>query len=332
MIIVDAMGGDKAPKSIVIGCLDALNEKDGFNVGVIGDKEKIEKIISGQKYPIDRLKIIPASQVVGNSDVPTKAFKEKKDSSMVKGISMVKNGEGDVFLSAGNTGALMTTALLTLGRIKGVDRPALSFFLPGKNGPVLIIDAGANTVCKPENFLQFGMMGAIYMKEVFGLDSPKIGLLNVGTENQKGNETIKQAYNLLDEADINFVGNVEGREVLSSVCDVVVCDGFVGNVLLKFSEGIAEFFINSLKGIYKSNFITKISFLIIKKKFKKFFSQIDYKEYGGVPLLGIAGKVMKAHGSSDQKAIKNAIFKAVDFAQSNVEYLMKQQFSRKDGD
>jgi glycerol-3-phosphate acyltransferase PlsX len=325
-ILLDAMGGDHAPESTVLGCIDALNQKSGFEVVLIGKEELIIKYLKGQDYPQERLHIVNASQVIENDDVPTKAYKEKKDSSMVKGVEMLKEGEGDVFLSAGNTGALMTTSLFTLGRIKGVDRPALSFYFPGKKGPVLIIDVGANTVCKPENYMQFGVMGSIYMREVLGIENPRVGLINVGTENQKGNEVIKVAYSLLEKSNINFTGNIEGRDIPESVVDVVVCDGFVGNVILKFSEGVAGFFVDSLKNIYKSNFLTKLSFLVIKKKFKKFFNQIDYKEHGGVPLLGIAGKVMKAHGSSDRKAIKSAVLKGTEFARSKAEEVIEEEF------
>jgi phosphate acyltransferase len=325
-ILLDAMGGDHAPASTVLGCIDALNQKAGFEVVLIGKKELILKHLKGENYPQERLHIVDASEVIENDDVPTKAFKEKKDSSMVKGVGLLKKGEGDVFLSAGNTGALMTTSLLTLGRIKGVDRPALSFYFPGKKGPVLIIDVGANTVCKPENYLQFGVMGSIYMKEVLGIESPKVGLINVGTEHHKGNDVIKVAHSLLEKANINFVGNIEGRDIPDCVVDVVVCDGFVGNVILKFSEGVAGFFVDSLKNIYGSNLLTKLSFLVIKKKFKKFFNQIDYKEHGGVPLLGIAGKVMKAHGSSDRKAIKSAVLKGTEFARSRAKELIEEEF------
>lgn len=329
-IIVDAMGGDKAPHAVVSGCVEAVLEKTGFTVILVGQKEKIEILLKNYTYPNERIQIEDARQIIESDDIPTKAFKEKQDSSMVKGIMLIKQKAGDVFLSAGNTGALMTCSLLTLGRIRGIDRPALSFYFPGKKGPVLIMDAGANTVCKPENLMQFGVMGSIYMREVLGIEKPRVGLLNVGTENQKGNENIKQAYQLLEESGTHFIGNVEGRDIPDSTADVIVCDGFVGNILLKFSEGVASFFVDSLKKIYGMNFLTKISFLAIRKPFKAFFKKIDYKEHGGVPLLGISGKVMKAHGSSDNRAIKNAVLKAVQFANSDSVEFIGKAFQRKD--
>lgn len=325
-IVVDAMGGDNAPDAIVNGCLNAINEVEGFNIDLVGREEDIRNILAQRTYNSARIRVVNAPEVILNEDVPTKAAKEKKNSSMVVGVQILKRKEGDVFLSAGNTGALMAVSLLNLGRIKGVDRPALSFFFPAKSGPVLIIDVGANTVCKPENFLQFGIMGSIYMSELFGMKNPRVGLINVGTENQKGNDNIKQAFSLLSCSTINFTGNIEGRDIPAGLVDVVVCDGFVGNVVLKFSEGIADFFIQSLKEIYKSNILTKLSFMFVKSRFKKFFKTIDYKEFGGVPLLGINGKVMKAHGSSNEKAIKNAVIKAFEFGKSNVVALMEAEF------
>lgn len=325
-IIVDAMGGDNAPEANVFGCVDAVNQVNGFEVILVGKEEEIHRLLSKSDYPKDRIKVVNALEVITNDDKPTKAAKEKKGSSMVVGVRMLKNKEGDVFVSAGNTGALMTVSLLNLGRIKGIDRPALSFFFPAKKGPVMVIDVGANTICKPENFLQFGIMGSIYMRELFGLMKPRVGLVNVGTEDQKGNDTIKHAFNLLNNSKINFMGNIESREIPNNGADVVVCDGFVGNVILKLSEGIAEFFISSLKSIFKANIVTKFAFVIVKKSFKKFFKSIDYREYGSTPLLGINGKVMKAHGSSDKKAIKHSIISAYRFGKSNVIDMIEEEF------
>lgn len=335
-IVVDAMGGDHAPFAAVQGAMDAVREQSGFTVILIGNQAELAPLLSHLSYPKDRIEILHTTERITNEDKPVKAAKEKKDSSMVVGAKMIKAGDGDVFLSAGNTGALMAVSLFNLGRIKGIDRPALSFFFPAKKGPVLVIDVGANTVCKPENYLQFGIMGSIYMQEMFRLDSPKVGLINVGTEDQKGNETLKQAFALLSDAKINFSGNVESRDIPYNVADVVVCDGFVGNVILKLSEGIAEFFVKSLKNIYQSNILTKISYLIVKKSFESFKKTIDYKEYGGVPLLGINGKVMKAHGSSNAKAFKNAILTAVRYGNSEVNQYIKKEFEnmggKKDGE
>jgi phosphate acyltransferase len=325
-IVVDAMGGDNAPYAIVNGCVNAVNEQNGFDITLVGKEEEITKILAKREYDKNRITIINALEVISSEDVPTKAVKEKKNSSMVVGVQILKRKEGDVFLSAGNTGALMAVSLLNLGRIRGVDRPALSFFFPAKTGPVLIIDVGVNLVCKPENYLQFGIMGSIYMSELFGIDKPRVAIINVGAEEQKGSETIKQAYSLLNSSKLNFTGNIEGREIPGGFADVVVCDGFLGNVLLKFSEGVADFFTQSLKSIYVSSILTKLSFVFVKKRFKKFYKSIDYKEYGGTPLLGINGKVIKAHGSSNEKAIKNAVIYAFSFGKSNVVGMIEEQF------
>ncbi|MCX7921815.1 MAG: phosphate acyltransferase PlsX [Clostridia bacterium] len=326
IILVDAMGGDNAPEAVVNGCIDAINELDGFDVMLLGDRDKIEKIIKERKFTNPRLKITHTSEVVTNEDAPTKAIKNKKDSSMVVGFNMLKQKKGDVLVSAGNTGALMTGALLILGRIKGVDRPALPAVIPTKTGGTLLIDAGSNTVCKPINYLQFGIMGSIYMKEVLSIESPKVGLINVGVEEKKGTEAVRQAYSLLSKSNINFVGNIEGRDVPEGMVHVAVCDGFVGNVILKFLEGVGSFFFSSLKEIYSKNIISKLSALAVKGGFRNFKKSLDYEEYGGVPLLGVNGRVFKCHGSSKAKSFKNAVKKAYIFAKSRVVEQMGEEF------
>ncbi len=326
IILVDAMGGDNAPREIVLGCMDAISESDGFDILLIGDSEKINNIISEKKFVNPRLKIHHASDVITGEDVPTKAIRNKKDSSMVVGFNLLKEGKGDVFLSAGNTGALLAGGLFILGRIKGVDRPALAPIVPTATGATLIIDGGANTVCKPINLLQFGVMGSLYMKEVFGIESPKVGIVNVGSEEKKGNEFIKQSSSLLSKANINFIGNVEGNQIPEGKVDVAVCDGFTGNVVLKFMEGLARTLIGELKGVFLKSFITKVSYLAIKKHFKNFSKKLDASENGGAPLLGINGRVIKGHGNSKAKAIKSAINKAYVFAQSTMIEQLKEQF------
>lgn len=317
-ILIDAMGGDNAPEATVIGAVNAVNELNGFNIILFGVRKRIDEILEKQKYDDSRIKVIHTEEIITNDESPTKAIRQKKDSSMSVGFDMLKVGSGDVLISAGSTGALMAGGLLKLGRIKGIDRPALPFYFPGEKGPILVLDAGANTVCKPINYLQFGIMGAIYMKDVFSIENPEVGLINVGSEDGKGNETIKQAYSLLEDSHVNFVGNIEGRDIPEGKVDVAVCDGFVGNVLLKFAEGIASYFFKNLKELYTKNVFTKLSGLSLKGGLRNFKKKVDYTEYGGVPLLGIKGKVIKCHGSSNEKAIKNAVLMAVRFAKSNV--------------
>jgi len=320
------MGGDNAPREIVLGCMDAINEIDGFDVLLIGDSNIIESIKNEKKFVNPRLKIQNTTEIILNEDMPTKAVRSKKDSSMVVGFNLLKQGKGDVFLSAGNTGALLAGGLFILGRIDGVDRPALAPVIPTSAGGTLLIDGGANTVCKPINLLQFGIMGSIYMKDVFGIEKPKVGIINVGSEEKKGNELIKQSYSMLASSNINFVGNLEGNQIVEGKVHVAVCDGFTGNVVLKAIEGVGKILVNDLKSIFIKNFFTKLSYLIIKKQFKNFSKKMDSSEYGGVPLLGVNGRVMKAHGSSKAKSIKNAIKKAYIYAQSSLIEQLKDEF------
>jgi glycerol-3-phosphate acyltransferase PlsX len=324
--LVDAMGGDNAPDAIVNGCLDAVSEAEGFEVLLIGDEERIREILNKRSYDTSRVKIHHASEVITVEDTPTKAIKTKKDSSMVVGFKLLKEKKGDIFLSCGNSGALMAGALFILGRIKGVDRPAIAAIVPTKSGKGLIIDAGLNTVCKPVNYQQFGIMGSIYMKEMLGVDNPKVGLLNIGAEVGKGNETLKNAYSLLSESSINFVGNIEGNDVALGTVDVVVCDGFAGNVLLKFYEGAGSYFFSLIKGILLKNFKTKMAALLLKKDMKVIKMIMDADENGGAPILGVDGLVLKSHGSSNAKTIKNVVIKASKFAGTKVLEKIRQEF------
>ncbi len=318
VILVDAMGGDNAPEAVVNGCVDAILENEGFEVCLIGDIPKIEKILKERNYSGERIKLAAAGDVITNEDVPTKAIRSKKQSSMVLGFNLLKEKRGDVFLSAGNTGAMVIGASLILGRIKGVDRPALAPIIPTKRGGMLLIDGGANTACRALNYLQFALMGSIYLKGMTGIQNPKVGLINVGTEEMKGNETIKQAYALLSSSEkINFRGNIEGQQVLEGVVNIAVCDGFAGNVLLKFYEGAGNLMLNELRNMYNTNLLTRLSALAVKRYLKRIVKKMEPSEYGGVPLLGVAGNVIKAHGSSNSKAIKNAVLQAYNYARSN---------------
>jgi len=326
-IIVDAMGGDNAPHDIVKGCLDAVKEQEGFNILLLGDGSEIDKILKENRFSSGRIDVQHTTEVITNDDIPTKSIKVKKDSSMVVGFNMLKENKGDVFISAGNTGALMTGATFILGRIEGIDRPALAPVIPTKKGGALLIDAGFNTVCKPLNYLQFGIMGSVYMREIFKISNPKIGLINVGAEERKGSEIIRQAYNLLSASGLNFIGNIEGREIPEGEVDVAVCDGFVGNVLLKFLEGVGSFIFDGLKDVYYKNFISKLASLLVKGELRKFKKRLDYEEYGGVPVLGINGTVFKCHGNSNAKSFKNALIKAYYFAKTAIMEQIKQEIS-----
>lgn len=327
IILVDAMGGDSAPDSVVNGCIDAVSEADGFEVLLLGDKNKITEILNKRDFKSDRIKIHETSEVITVEDIPTKAIKTKKDSSMVVGFKMLKEKKGDIFVSCGNSGALMAGALLILGRLKGVDRPSLAAIIPTKSGNGLIIDAGLNTVCKPINYYQFGIMGSIYAKAMLGLEKPRVGLVNIGSEEGKGNEVLKQAHILLSNSNLNFIGNIEGNDVMMGKVDVIVCDGFTGNVLLKFLEGAASFFMYSLKNIFNTNLKTKLSGLMIKKKFMEYKNRLNPEEQGGAPILGVNGLVLKSHGNSNAKTVKNVVIKAGKFASENVLESIKKEFS-----
>ncbi|MDF2674145.1 MAG: plsX [Clostridiales bacterium] len=309
-IIIDAMGGDNAPEEIVKGAVAALNE---FNVEIIlvGDESKIKAVLANEKIDRSKLQILHTTEIINNNDHPAQAIRKKKDSSMVVGMKMLKDGIGDAFISAGNTGALLAGGLFVVGRIKGVDRPGLAPIIPGKNGPFLLMDSGANAECKTQNILQFALMGEVYMKKVFKMESPSIGLVNIGAEEEKGTEFVKECHKLLKESNLNFKGNVEGRDIPEGNIDVVVCDGFTGNVILKVFEGVFQTIFDTLKEEIMSTTRTKIGGLLLKPVFRKFKKKFDYTEHGGAILLGVNGPVIKAHGSSNSKAMKNAVRQAV---------------------
>lgn len=308
-IAIDAMGGDNAPKAVVEGCIDAANEYE-IEIYLVGIKDEIEKHLDGVTTKKGKIHILHAEEIITNEDAPVQGIKQKKDSSMVVGLKMVKDGQCHAFLSAGNTGAFLAGSLLKVGRIKGIDRPALAPLLPTVKGGCMLIDAGANMDCKPKNLLQFAIMGSIYMEKVEGISSPRVGLLNVGAEETKGNELTKQSFELLKKSNLNFIGNIEARDIYSGICDVCVCDGFAGNVVLKNTEGLASAIMTLLKEELMKTTISKFGALLLKNSFRSFKKRFDYKEYGGAPFLGINGIMIKAHGSSDGRAIKNAIRQA----------------------
>ena len=330
-IIVDAMGGDHAPQEVVKGSVQAVND---FNIDIIlvGKQAIIEKELAAYEYPGERIHIQHADEVITNDEAPTKAIKTKKNSSMVLGLKILKDKKGDAFVSAGNTGALLTGSLLRVGRIKGIDRPALTPILPTDKGCAILVDAGANTNCRPINFLQFGVMGSAYMKKVIGIPAPKVGLVNIGSEEGKGTDLIKDSFVLLKEAPLNFVGNIEAREIPEGSVDVIVCDGFVGNVILKLMEGMGMTFYRNIKSLFTKNLLTYLSALFISSGLKAFKKKMDYTEYGGAPLLGIDGVVVKAHGSSNAKAFYYAIVQAKKFVETGVIEEIREHICRRGED
>ncbi|OQB24742.1 MAG: Phosphate acyltransferase [Firmicutes bacterium ADurb.Bin182] len=315
---VDAFGGDNSPGAIIEGCAMALGCYDDFSLILTGDKEIIKRELS--KYDLDnsRIEIIHAPEIISMEDKPSLAIKHKKNSSMVKALELVRDKEAECFVSAGSTGAMLTGATLLVGRMKGVKRPALAPVLPALKGCVLLLDVGANTDCKPLYLQQFALMGKAYMQGVMNIENPRIGLINNGTEAEKGNELTKEAYKLLKQTPVNFLGNCEARDILSGDFDVLVCDGFVGNIVLKFMEGFAGTLFGILKEELTKGLRVKIGAAISKPAFRSIKKKLDYTEYGGAPLLGIDGGIIKAHGSSDAKAICSAINQARRYASAGV--------------
>lgn len=304
-ILFDASGGDNAPLAIIQGALDA-KEEFKIDATLIGDEQNIRKVALDNNINLD-FDIIDAKEVIENTDDPAKSIRRKKDSSIVKGLNLLKENEYDAFISCGSTGALLAGGIFIVGRIENVKRAVLPTFLPAKDGKVLLIDSGANMDCDEELLLQFAKLGSSYL-ESLGNENPRVGLLNVGSEEGKGNAVTKKAYQLLKESDLNFVGNIEARDITSGNCDLVVCDGFDGNVILKNTEGIAIFL---LRAIQKSGLEIGIDQVQLKQLLGNTMKSLDYKEVGGVSLLGLKNIIIKAHGSSDAKAIKNAVKSAI---------------------
>ena len=314
-IIVDAFGGDYAPEVPVKASLRAAKEL-GVDILLVGNEDIILNHIQGE-LP-ENVKIHNTTEVITNEDKPAIAVREKKDSSMVVGAKLLREGEGDAYVSAGNTGALLASALTGVGRIKGIRRPALATLLPADNGRVLMMDCGANTGCHPEDLLNFAVMGSVYMKKVCDIDNPRIALLSNGQEEGKGDELVKEAHILLKNSELNFIGNCEGRDIMTGISDVIVCDGFAGNIAIKTIEGTAKTITKELKGVLYKNIVTKLCALVIKKPLTEFKKKFDYKEYGGAPLLGIKQPVVKSHGSSDERAFYASLIQAKKWVAENV--------------
>ncbi len=322
-VAIDVMGGDYAPRKIIDGAKLAYNElKDLIKINLVGNKE----IIKNFDIP-DEFLVIDTSQVINAGDPPMEAYRRKKDSSLARAVNLQKNNEVDVTISAGNTGAAVAFSILSLGRLKGVDRPALATFFPTKKGKVLVLDVGANSGVKPINLRDFGVMGSLYLEKVFNLNNPLVGLLSMGKEDAKGGKSVQEARNMLSEADINFVGNVEGYDILDGNADVVVCDGFAGNAVLKFGESLVDFLLSEIKKGVSKNLMAAIGGALMKPVFKDLMKKVDYEEYGGAILLGIDGITVICHGKSNEIAIKNAILKGYKFYDLKVNSLIQESLT-----
>ena len=319
-VVVDAMGGDNAPAEPVRAAVEAVTERQDIKVILTGKQEVIDKELAKYSgYPKNQIQVVNASQVIETAEPPVFAIRKKKDSSIVVGLNMVKKQEADAFVSSGSTGAVLVGGQVLVGRSKGVERPPLAPLIPTTKGVSLLIDCGANVDARSSHLVQFARMGSIYMEYVMGVKNPKVGLVNIGAEEEKGNALVKETYPLLKECkDINFIGNVEARDIPKGVCDVVVCEAFVGNVILKLYEGVGATLISKVKAGMMSTLRSKIGALLVKPALKETLKSFDASEYGGAPLLGLKGLVVKAHGSSKANEIKNSLIQCITFSKEDI--------------
>lgn len=327
-IAVDAMGGDHAPAAIVEGAVYAARET-GFSITLVGDEKKVLEEL--KKFPTDNLPITirPATEVIEMDETPALALRRKKNSSIQVAMELVKSGEAQAVVSAGNTGAVLASSMMILKPLKGIERPTLATFLPTakKDQRTILVDAGANVDCKAVKLFQFGIMGHAYAQHILGIESPKIGLLSIGEEDHKGNELSKEAFQLFNQSGLNFIGNVEAKEVFRGTADVLVCDGFTGNIALKIGEGLAEMFMDTIKAAFTRSLFSKMTYFFMKKHFQELRTKIDYSEYGGAPLLGINGICIIGHGRSSPKAIKNAITLAASLVEKDLNGYLSQEIT-----
>ncbi len=326
-IVVDTMGGDHAPAATIAGALKALGDEEFADLEIIlvGPEEAIRGELRHHRYPARRLQIAHADQVVTMKESPTKAVKHKPRSSIATGMKLLKTNEAEAFVSAGNTGAILASSLLSLGRIPGVHRPTIGSYLPSIKGGCVIFDVGANPDAKPVNLLQFAIMGSIYTRQIFGIADPKVGLLNIGEERTKGNNVVIDAYGMLEQEVSNFIGNIEGRDILRGKADLVICDGFVGNILLKFGESVVDVLTEKAKYQITNKPFATLGAFLMKPVVKKIAREFNYEEYGGVPLLGINGVSIISHGSSTSKAIKNAIGVARKMVRKRINKIIREE-------
>ena len=317
IVAIDAMGGDNAPAEIIKGAVASLEQTKETKIILVGKQDIIEKELSSLTYNKSRLSIQNATEII-STDEAAMSIKTKKDSSIVVGLNLLKEGKADSFISAGSTGALLAGATLKIKRLPGISRPALATLLPCAKGFTMLMDSGANVDCKPEYLLQFAILGSAYMEHVAGIKNPSVGLLNVGTEREKGNNFIKEAYPLLESSNLNFKGNVEARDISNGICDVFVCDGFVGNVVLKTAEGYSKFIFDTIKKELMASTLTKIGAVLSKPAFKNIKKSFDYSEVGGAPFLGLKSLVIKTHGSATAKDIIGSVKQSQRFNKENV--------------
>ena len=324
-VAVDAMGGDNAPREIVKGAVEAVNESNKVKVYLVGVKEAVEKELSGLTYPKEQIEVVHASEIIETAEPPVMAIRKKKDSSLVRALNLVKDGTCDAYVSAGSTGATLVGGQVIVGRIKGVERPPLAPLIPTATGCSLLIDCGANVDARPSHLVQFAKMGSVYMENVMGIRNPKVGIVNIGAEEEKGNALVKETFPLLKNCpDINFIGSVEARDIPAGAADVVVCEAFTGNVILKTYEGVGATLLSKVKDGMMTSLRSKIGALLVKPAMKQTLKAFDLEQYGGAPMLGLKGLVVKTHGSSKSIEIKNSILQCITFTEQRISEKIRQ--------
>lgn len=324
-VVLDAMGGDNAPHEIVKGAVDALNRESSIHIFLTGREEDIKNELAKYQCDTSRIEIVNATEVIETAEAPVNAIRRKKDSSIVVGMKMVKTGEADAFVSAGSSGAILVGGQTIVGRIKGVERPPLAPLIPTEKGVSLLVDCGANVDARPSHLVQFAKMGSIYMENVLGIKNPTVGIVNIGAEEEKGNALVKETFPLLkEEKGINFIGSVEAREIPHGQADIIVCEAFAGNIILKLFEGVGMTLISQIKRGMMSSLRTKIGALLVKPALKETLKTFDTAEYGGAPLLGLNGLVVKTHGSSKAKEISNTLVQCVTFKNQKINEKIKE--------
>ena len=327
-VAVDAMGGDNAPAEIVKGAIDAVLASKKLKVYLVGRRDAVEAELSKYSFPAEQVEVVHAEEVIEMAEPPVMAIRRKKESSIVVAMNMVKRGECDAYVSAGSTGANLVGGQLIVGRIRGVERPPLAPLLPTAKGTSLLVDCGANVDARPSHLVQFAKMGSIYMEHVMGIKNPKVAIVNIGSEEEKGNALVKETYPLLKECtDINFIGSIEARDIPAGYADVIVCEAFVGNVILKLYEGVGATLIKEVKRGMMSSLRSKIGALLVKPALKQTLKRFDTEEHGGAPMLGLNGLVVKSHGSSNAVEIKNSILQCITFTEQDINGKIRENIS-----